>query len=287
MWRRRPQDRALLVVAAAVVAAAWFVPEVIGSGDPLRSAGRARSPEPGQPALSRIPALASLRQAVTLPLWPLWLGCAGLAWRAGARGDPAARRALVPAAVGLAWIGLVAAMAQAGFSGEARYALPGAALVSVAGAAGLSRLARRAGGWRRAAGVAVGALVVTAAVPRAAELPAVRETQAHHWALQSDLTRAVTAAGGPKAVLACGRPYVGPLRGPLLAYHLGVPKHVVEPDRPPAAPGVVFRSALTAGSDPTPPVPAGFATVVDAGAWQVFESCTGAGPSGVRRPEGG
>ena len=38
---------------------------------------------------------------------------------------------------------------------------------------------------------------------------------------------------GRERVLACGRPYVGPLKGPLTAYRLDVPKRTVEPDEPP------------------------------------------------------
>ena len=131
LWRRRPEDRALLAALAVFVPAAWLVPELIGSGDLFRSGARARVPNPGQPALADVPALASLREAVALPLWPLWIGVAALI---------ALRRwaALVPAAFGACWILLVALMAQAGFSGEPRYALPGAALVALSGAVGLA-----------------------------------------------------------------------------------------------------------------------------------------------------
>ena len=74
-----------------------------------------------------------------------------------------------------------------------------------------------------------------------------RAEQAYQWRLAGDLADAVAAAGGADAVLACGRPYVGRLRGPLMAYRIGVAKHVVEPDDPPRPPGMVFRSALHRG----------------------------------------
>lgn len=272
-WRRRPQDRWLLATVAVVVPAAWFVPELIGSGEILRSAGRARVPNPGQPALADVPVLASLRAGVGLLLWPLWAGVGVLAWAASMRRDEAARVALVPAAVGVAWIALVAAMAQAGFSGEPRYALPGAALVASSGAVGLVVAGRRLPRHRGPALAAMALLVVTAAVPRVAALDDLRRAQAHQWALQGDLARALDQAGGAEPVLGCGVPYVGPLRGPVAAYRLGVPKHVVEPDRAPQAPGVVFRSRQTPEEHPAPAVPAGFRRVADAGAWQVFTSC--------------
>ncbi|HEV2071944.1 MAG TPA: hypothetical protein VGR26_19345 [Acidimicrobiales bacterium] len=272
-WRRRPQDRWLLTTVALVVPAAWFVPELIGSGEILRSAGRARVPNPGQPALADVPVLASLRAGVALPLWPLWAGVGVLTWAAAVRREEAARAALVPAAVGVAWISLVAAMAQAGFSGEPRYALPGAALVASSGAVGLVVAGRRLPRWRGAALAAMSFFMVTAAVPRVASLADLRRAQAHQWALQADLARALDEAGGAAPVLGCGVAYVGPLRGPLAAYRLGVPKHVVEPDRLPRAPGVVLRSRLTPEDRPAPAVPAGFRQVAHAGAWQVFTSC--------------
>jgi len=176
------------------------------------------------------------------------------------------------ALAGLAWILLVAAMSQAGFSGEGRYALPGAALVSVAGAVVLARLAR---GHGRAAAAVLLLVLLAAAAPRLARLPDVHAGLAHAAALDADLARAVAAAGGRDAVLACGRPYVGPYRGPLLAWHLDVQKRAV--GFAPRAPGTVFRSALRAGGPVEPTAPAGFAERARAGRWQVLARCAGAG----------
>ena len=93
LWRTRPQDRALLAALAFGVPAAWFVPELIGSGDLLRSGARARVPSPGQPALADVPGAAALGAAVALPLWPLWAGVAALlAMRARADAPTRARR---------------------------------------------------------------------------------------------------------------------------------------------------------------------------------------------------
>jgi hypothetical protein len=293
------------------VPAAWLVPELIGSGDPFRSGGRARVPNPGQPALADVPALAALEAAIRLPLWPLWAGVAALLalwarsagraaallalWARGAAGAAAlrpsapgavpaaahaatsnqARAALLPAAAGGAWVAIVALMAEAGFSGEPRYALPGAALVAVSGAVGLV-LGTRAVAARPWALVAAVALVALAAAPRLADLPALRTEQAYQWRLATDLADAVRAAGGREAVLACGRPYVGPLRGPLMAYRLDVAKHVIEPDDPPRPPGVVFRSALSATAAPAPVAPPRFAETARAGGWQVLAACRAA-----------
>jgi hypothetical protein len=278
LWRRRPEDRGLLAAAAVAIPALWFVPELLASGDPLRSGARARVPNPGQPAEAAVPALASLREAAALPLWPLWAGAALAA-------------ALVPAtrallAAGLAWIALVAAMAQAGFSGEPRYALPGAALVAIAGAAGLAaamtRLtdpagrpvaaaSRRTAATRRATAFLVVAALLIAAWPKVADLDDLRRDRAWAEGLSGDLERAIAAAGGRDAVLGCGRPYVGDLRGPLLAYHLDVEKRRVA--FVPRPPGVVFRSRLGPDAPVEPTAPAAFQPRRRVGRWEVRTAC--------------
>ena len=304
LWRSRPQDRILLAALAVALPAAWLVPELIGSGDLLRSGARARVPNPGQPALAGVPALAALRDAAALPLWPLWGGVAALLWAerqrrsarlgacaagvdgfmrrqrrsgragAGTTGVDVSTAALAPAAAGAAWIGIVALMAQAGFSGEPRYALPGAALIALSGAVGLAPVATSVTSTRLwPVEVTLVVAIAVAAGPRLADLPALRAEQAYQWRLAEDLATAVRAAGGPAAVLACGRPYVGPLRGPLMAYRIGVAKHRVEPDDPPRAPGIVFRSSLHPAARPAPAAPPHFAEVARAGTWQVLADC--------------
>ncbi len=138
---RRPPAAAACAIA---VPALWFVPEWLGSGDLLRSGSRARIPNPGQPATEAVPALASTRESAALLLWPLLIGAVA-AW-------PLVRPARPLLLAGLAWIVLVALMAQAGFSGEPRYSLPGGALLAIAGAAGLVALVRSVG--RRATAAA-------------------------------------------------------------------------------------------------------------------------------------
>ena len=183
-------------------------------------ASRARMPNPGQPATEAVPALAALSEA----------GVAAAVAAVDRRPLRAAGRAA--AARAPAWRGSRSSrvMAQAGFSGEPRYALPGAALVAIAGAAGLVAVARD----RRARWLAAVALLAAAA-PKLADLPDLRRDQAYQRRLAADLRRAITGAGGRDALLGCGRPYVGDLRGPLLAYHLDVEKRrVAFVPRPPA-----------------------------------------------------
>ena len=254
-WRRHPELRGLLVGCAVAVPALWFVPEWLGSGDLLRSGARARVPNPGQPATEAVPALAALREAFTLLLWPLWIGAFFT--------PPRLRPVLFG---GLAWVGLVALMAQAGFSGEPRYSLAGGACVAVAGAAGLLELARR----RAAFAVLVAVALLAAASPKLANLPQLRRDQAYQRALDTDLRRVIDAAGGRTALLACGRPYVGHLRGPLLAYRLEVEKRRVGFD--PRPPGVVFRSRLRVDT-PLEPAATGFRRRARTGHWEVAVRC--------------
>lgn len=241
-----------LVAAAVGVAALWFVPEWLASGELLRSADRAQVPNPGQPALADVPALAALGEALPLLFWPVALG-ALLAPRL--------------AALGVAWIALVALMSQAGFSGEWRYAVPGAAALAVAGAVGLAARPRAA------IALAVPVLVVVGV--RAADLGALREREQFRAALASDLRRAVADGGGREQLLRCGRPYVGRYRGPLLAYTLDVEKRRVEADAGPLRRGVVFRSLTDVDAEPAPSAPSHFRPVAGEGEWTVLSTCEG------------
>lgn len=256
-WRvAPPRERAVLTAGVIAVPALWFGPEWLGSGDPMRSGDRARVPNPGQPALADVPAWASVRDAALLVFWPILLGLVVL------RRD---RRALVPAAIGLAWVALVAVMAQAGFSGEARYAMPGIALVAVSGAVGLARLGP--------AGAAVAAAcIAVAAVPRVDGLARDHEALRYQARMQADLGRAIAAAGGPEALARCGRPVTGPYRGTLVAWHLEVEKSKV--GFPPESGAVVLASALTRGA-PVEPAIAPQTHPVRSGTWRIETRCTG------------
>ena len=254
-----PALRPALAPAAAALPALWFLPELAGSGELWRSAERARMPNPGQPALAAVPALESLQRAAGLALWPLPLGLAAL--RPVSR---EARFALVLGGAGLAWVVLVATMAQAGFSGEERYALPGVALVSVAGAAGLARLRGRA----RTAALAVAAVAAAVlAAGRLGDFAPVAAQQSREARLAADLRDAVAFAGGRDGVRACGTPYTGDLRGPMTAWALGVEKRAVEFE--PRSPGVVFSSRLRRDDPFDPPLAGGVAV----GEWVVARRC--------------
>ena len=90
-------------------------------------------------------------------------------------------------------------------------------------------------------------------------------------ALYGTLDDAVRAAGGREALLACGRPVVGRLRGPALAYALHVHKQRVAFD--PALGGPVFRSRIRPGAAVQPAVPAGLPVLGRSARWEVRGTC--------------
>jgi hypothetical protein len=258
---RDRRARVSVVLGALGVAALWFVPELLASGELLRSVGRARVPNPGAPALAPVPALATLALAARLPPPVALAGAATAVVLAGAAAHSRARlrQALVTASAGLTWVGIVAAMSELGFSGESRYLLPGAVLLTVGGISSLFVMAelfagRRFGRARPAAWAGVAAVVAAAIVlTTLGRAPAFADALArvrYGAALAVDLERAVARAGGAHRLGRCGPPYTGPYRGPLLAWTLGVHKRDVGFD--PVRPGVAFRSRLRPGAPIAP-----------------------------------
>ncbi len=278
LWLRRPALRPWALAGAAMLPMLWFVPEWLGSGDLMRSSERARIPNPGAPATAARPLLASLERAAAIPLLPLLaaalvpiLPIAGPRRPCRWRVSPAA----VPAVAGLAWVALVAAMAEAGYSGEPRYHLPGAGLIAVSGGVGLARLVRD----RPAAALAAGLAVVAFATLRVEAIAGELRRAADEAALFGSLDEAVRRAGGRAPVLACGRPVVGRYRGPALAWALRVPKRRVAFDA--GAGGTVFRSRIRSGAGLRPAVPAGTPVVARSARWEVRSPC---GARRVRHP---
>jgi hypothetical protein len=264
---RAPRLRLGVAAVAVALPALWFLPELWGSGDLLRSSGRARVPNPGAPALADRPGLASLEEAATLLALPLvFFALAGLAfaWR---------RRERLPLALGaaaVAWIVLVAAMAEVGYSGEARYLLPAAGPVAVLAGSGLALAAVRAPSPQLALAGASTVVLLTLALA----LPSARgDVRGVRYAAQlhRDLGAAVEQAGGARALRLCGAPAAGRYRFPSVAWRLGV--HIADVRLEPSAPGVVFRSRLTRGSAVQPAAAAGFVPVVRAGTWEIRAAC--------------
>jgi hypothetical protein len=176
---------------------------------------------------------------------------------------------ILVALLGGAWWLLIAVLTQAGFSGNDRYLVLGAALVSIAGgvswawiALGLAALTRRVLARARLATSLPPATLVAAGTAAASALfliippwvgSQVVDVQRTHRAalyqawVRNDVTRAVKIVGGPAAVLGCGTVMTEGFQVPLLAWTLGVHTDQVEASplntaNPGPAPGVIFQT---------------------------------------------
>ena len=199
--RGRPRLRAAATAVAVLIPIAWFVPDLLGAGNPLEGGETARAG-----GLEPLDGFAVLGRAIAAPLAACWIGVALLLsggdfvnqWFAKSpRGDRTLAILLVGAA---AWVLLVALMAIAGFAGLPRFLAPATAVVAVLGSVGL---ARAAAGWALR-GLAVSALVLALAgfAWRAAQVPGDLDVVERQTSSLSHLFDLVDKTG-PNALLAC------------------------------------------------------------------------------------
>jgi hypothetical protein len=128
LWRAAPALRRLTAGLALALPALWLVPDWLGSGDPF-GAGRKASSEPHWSLSVRDqPWLAALERTHRVAGLPLELGALGAALFALRRRD---RTVLALFAVAVAWVALVVAMTEAGFSGSTRYFVPAVVIASI------------------------------------------------------------------------------------------------------------------------------------------------------------
>ncbi len=235
LWRAEPGLRRLTAGLAVALPALWLVPDWLGSGDPL-GAGRKASSEPHWSLSVRDqPWLAALERTDRISGLPLQLGTLVAAAFALRRRD---RTVLVLAGVAVAWVALVVAMTEAGFSGSARYFVPAVVIASilsgvaaawtveaVGGAArsASQRLARRPGSPPRRLAFAGTPAAIAAGCVAAAALVALNgswvdkridqfdrqlELSGELAELQAALPHALDRAGGAERVVAYGPPSV-------------------------------------------------------------------------------
>jgi hypothetical protein len=198
-----PRLRAPAIVAAVLIPIAWFVPDIIGAGNPLEGGETARAG-----GLEPLDGLAVLGRAIAAPLAAAWIGLALLIWR----GDfvnqwftkaprAGAERPLAVLLTGAgAWIFLVALMAITGFAGLPRFLAPATAVIAVLGGVGIARTAA-AGALRSLVAVAL-FITVAGFTWRAAQVPGdvrVVERQTHSIERLFDLVDKT----GPATLLAC------------------------------------------------------------------------------------
>lgn len=117
LWRAEPALRGLTAGLAVALPALWLLPDWLGSGDPF-GAGRKASSEPHWSLSVRDqPWLAALQRTDRISGLPLQLGALVAALFALRRRD---RTVLALFGIAVAWVALVVAMTEAGFSGSAR-----------------------------------------------------------------------------------------------------------------------------------------------------------------------
>jgi hypothetical protein len=287
LWWTDRGARKLVIGMFVLIPIFWFLPEYWGSGHFFRGVTRAHTPRSNSPAFAKCPFCTELGKHAW-PTVPSRIKAAAivgiiasvfLLWRAN-RGRPGRLQLTTPrergmAAIatagllGFAWWILIAVMTQAGFSGNDRYLVLGAALIEVAGGVTwgwvalelgralprLIRPLRSAGAGVRAALPAAALALVTAVaflVPSwyggLVHLSKTHRALVYQALLRSDAAAAVSRLGGPKAVLACGTVMTEGFQVPMLAWQLGV--HTLDigasPLTPPPpntpGPNVVFQT---------------------------------------------
>ena len=135
--------RRWLIAAAVSLPVLWLVPDLLGSGNPLTGAERAREAT-GAPAHEFI---ESLGRSFELVMAALWAGAVVAVVTARRHHE----RELVLIALGAAaWLGIVAVLAAAGYAGLPRFAAAAGAIVCVLGGVGLVRLLAAIDGMRAA-----------------------------------------------------------------------------------------------------------------------------------------
>lgn len=280
LWRAEPALRRTTIGLVVGGFAVWFLPELWGSGDLMRSSQRALDPNPNAIAFADFPAWEAIKRTVEMTPWPARIGMLVVAagWVSGRWRD---RPTGLIALAAIAWTLEVALMTQKGYSGNARYMIAPVALTCLAGGVGWAKVFALTGRFgRNAAFAGAAAALVVAAIlliaPAKRLEPDYRSTvnEAH---LNDALSGAIADVGGPARVRACGTMTTGPFQVTPLAWRLDV--HIQKVDLVPTVPGSVFRAGPLPRSIPgAPAVSVGdsrWKPVARSGPWEVLQSCSG------------
>jgi hypothetical protein len=210
--------RGVPLAGAALVAALWFIPDLLGAGNALEGAGRARGADNSP--------LEVVGWAAAMPLAVIWAGVVLALWPWRAR---APRPAALLAASAGAWIALVAVMAAAGYAGIPRFMAPAIAVLCVVGAIGLVRAVGALAPQRAlaAAAIVTAGLGVQSAV-RLADVPRELEQVSDD---SIALERLEELAGSEReAFVGCGELWTSVFGAQTaLAWHLELPIREVVP----------------------------------------------------------
>lgn len=191
--------RPAVVGGGAGVLALWVVPDLLSSG--LASTkGATGTPSAGSAGLTEVPFLSVWADLVEQAGWPVLLAAAVGAFLLARTDHPGRRTAGTWLGLVVAYVLLVATMAQLGFAGNPRYLVP--ALTLLAAVAGTVVVAGGASGPTRAA-VAVIVVAVIVAVGGSAVADQ-RSVVADRAAARDALQRTIEEAGGREALTRCG-----------------------------------------------------------------------------------
>jgi hypothetical protein len=279
VWLREPRLRPLVAGAVVLPPALWLGLDWAGSGDPLHASSTATEATEGSAANASVPALEVVRRAIDAVIVPTLVLAAVAIVEAARRRD---RGVLALAVLAVAWIAIVAVMAEAGFTGTRRYLAAPAAVVCVLSGVGLAWLlaALPAGRSRLGAAAAIAALSLAPALLRAREevrTLSVARSQADQL---HELRRAVAKVGGRGAVRAVGRPAINPWLQTAFAWELHTALDDVQATwassrRHPhwAPPALVFRApARLAGPRPALPPAVRTRALARSGRWRVLRA---------------
>jgi len=283
LWWTDPGARKLVAALFVLIPVFWFLPEYLGSHHFFRGVSRAQHPRSNSPAFAKCPFCSELGThawrtvllrvkviaavAVVLSAGLLWRQRRARAgWTLASPRERAQAGLVLTGVLGLAWWIVIALMTQAGFSGNDRYLVLGAALVLIAGGTGwgwaaleLGRLLPRYAGPVRALGArapATGIAVLLAAVllvlpnwigGNVIDLQRSHRALVYQAHLRGSAAAAVAKLGGAGRIFACGTVMTEGFQVPLLAWTLGA--HILQvqaapvgPGTPPPAPNVIFQT---------------------------------------------
>jgi hypothetical protein len=318
LWWKEPEARKLVVGLFALIPVLWFLPEYWGSGHFFRGVNRAQHPRSNSPAFAKCPFCTELGDhawptvllrvkvaagiAMAVAAFQLWRS--RRSWWPDRFGEPPqltpelrGKASLMLAGLaGAGWWVLIGVLTQAGFSGNDRYLVLGAALVAIAGGAAWGWAAYAVAARLRIGSPAVaggiGALLAAAVFmvlppwigANVVDVPATHRALVYQAHLRQDMGQAVAQLGGPSKILACGAVMTEGFQVPMLAWQLGVHTLTVQASplstaHPPPAPNVIFQTRAQRHAHLLPVVgewpDAHYRLVAHVRTFRVYANCAG------------